>query len=190
MMLVTLGLYSIVWLAKRRDELMRHHHAKIPHWMWLVAPWIIVVYILIPLMVVEVMFFYSSSSTSSPALWVGLALATIAYAIGIWWARQFSAAMEKVISKRVTVMWSILYWLFWGPVIVFIWQFYINRIDTRLSPQKKPGPTKRFVVIGIIASLVGVVSTVMSFYSTFQDISSADTYLNETQQTSESFNIK
>lgn len=108
--IITLGIYQIVWFARRRNEIVKQYKVSIPHWLWLVAPSIIMCLLAIPL----VFIFADTNLNQALLLLIFSALVIIAiaaYGISIWWMCVFGQITEKLTQGKVTFIWTILYWL-------------------------------------------------------------------------------
>lgn len=161
--IVTLGIYSIVWLARRRNELVDNYQQKVPSWLWLVIPSAICLAIAVP--AVFLTFAFASSGELMPILVMlgvlGILLLASA-AICIWWMWHFSSAMARVIENRVPTVWALLIYLFLGTAITYVHQFYINRYSTDKVSEKNVGPSTKFIVLTVLAIVASVVLSSVS----------------------------
>jgi len=125
---LTFGIYYLVWFAKRRAELQKASKSSIPHWAWLVAPPLLSIAFSIPIAFISYGLTADDFATATVTFGFLLLFLTVAFAINVWWLWRFSAVMEKAIYRRVTTGWAIAYWIFGIYLIIFIWQFYLNRL--------------------------------------------------------------
>jgi len=156
--IVTLGIYSIIWLARRRNELVDNYQQKVPSWLWLVIPGAISIALIVPA-VIFTFLLISNDQLIQALLLIGIvSLLLLASAIiCLWWVWRFSSAMSRVIEGRVPTIWAFLIYLFLGVALIYVHQFYINRYATDKISTKNVGPSTKFIVLTVVAIVASVI---------------------------------
>lgn len=150
--IITLGLYSLLWLAQRRNEIVETYKIPLPRWQWIVLPELI-----IPIFAVG--FGYAMGSVlpytiAMIATILPVLVLSIAYlGISIWWFIKFGSAVERVTNGRLTALWVFLYWFFLSFGVMFVVQYYLNKAPKKTKLPEKPTqrPSTKFVTGSIIA---------------------------------------
>lgn len=184
LLLVTLGIYGIIWLALRRNEANHAHKLKLPHWHWLISPSVIGLiltlivgipaFLLTPPLVFTAIVFFTVSLTFF-----------VAWVISIWWMVRFGQGIGKITHGRITTGWTVAYWIITAFGIVVAAQYYFNRPIKKAATKK---PSRKFIItslmVFIICTVVNVVST--AFY--FMDGGEWDTFQQESQEIDRLYN--
>jgi uncharacterized membrane protein (DUF485 family) len=156
--IVTLGIYSVVWLARRRNELVNNYQQKVPSWLWLVIPSAISIGVIVPTVILTFILIPNNQLMQILIIMGVLSiLMLISGIIYLWWVWLFSAAMARVIENRVPTGWAFVIYLFLGAVLTYVHQFYINRYATDKLSEKNVGPSTKFIVLTIVAIVASFV---------------------------------
>lgn len=161
--IITLGIYGIVWLALRRNEMVERYKLRVPHWLWLVLPMLIPFVIVFP--VAYIVYGITSQSSSTALILYGILLLGILVAGGIslWWMYRFGRAAQLITEGKVPLVWTMIYAIFLWPIMFFMLQYYFNRssksVNVKTSPQYKP--SKNFVILSIALLVVTAPVTVL-----------------------------
>lgn len=160
---ITLGIYSIVWMAKRRTELMRHTKVVIPHWLWLVIPIVLTITGMLATILVGRFIGLDEVVSLLLSMLVFSVGSLVAFAISLWWMHCFGKAVEVATHGKFPYIWTMLYWIFLGVVTLFAQQYWLNRTK---KGEKNAAPTKRFITLSIVviclSFVVGGVLTMVS----------------------------
>lgn len=144
LLVITLGLYGLVWVARRRGELVRNLGQNIPHWIWLVIPTVGLSAL------ASVAMFAATTYTDQPdegwmyqyGIYVLVVLAAgLVYLVLARWVYLFARAFDRATNGTVNYFWVLLGWLTFGlPVVVVALQYYVNRLpaDPRKYRAKQP----------------------------------------------------
>lgn len=150
--LITLGVYSAVWYALRRDEMVRNYKVAIPHWRWPVASLVASLVAFIAF----IMFSLQGYDAASPLFVLTTVLLavilTTSSAVYIWWLWSFCKAAEKITQGRITLGWLVVYFLLLGASAAqYVLQYYFNRLpQTTAIDDKKYHPSRKFVKYSVI----------------------------------------
>jgi hypothetical protein len=154
--ILTLGLYPLIWLCLRRNEMVKKYKQSIPTWKWLVYP-IVLFYVLLLAVFLLMM---ASAIHEAIAIFLLLTLVTFGslalMGIYIWWYYHFSVAVEQVTKGRMSVLWSFIMYFLIGMIAMFFQQYYLNRAPApgKLKAAKTVKPSKKFVKTAIITIVV------------------------------------
>lgn len=165
--LITLGVYGFVWLAKRRNEIVRHYKLAVPHWLWIVLPIAIACAATVAVSFALVLMMPLEQALYGIAALAG-SLFLAVFGISIWWMVRFGRAAEQITQGKVPVLWTVLYWIFLGAVALYMLQYFFNRAPNKSIHHNnaQQRPTKRFVVWSIVAfALVTAVSVADVVYT-------------------------
>lgn len=163
--IITLGTYSIFWLAQRRNEIVSTYKLPLPHWLWLVLPPLAGT--LLVFLIPTITFAYGQTLQDLIALitvLLILLMLTVA-AIYCWWMIRFGQAVAKITEGRIPLGWTLVFWIILNNGVIFVHQYYFNRMPhkTALSTRHHT-PTKKFIVtsgvILIVASIMIVVGSI------------------------------
>lgn len=161
----TVGIYSLVWLARRRDEIVKQYKAKIPHWTWLIVPSIAILALTFPVALIAYGGTMSAEGTAAIIIGFYLLACLAAYGISIWWMWGFGKYAANLTEGRVSRTWIMLLWIFTGVGVIFALQYYFNRTkkvkDIETEPKFKP--SKKFIVLSSIAIAISLGLSVASF---------------------------
>lgn len=155
--IVTFGIYMLVWLVRRRAEMVSKYGQKVPHWLWLIVPAIVVTALIVPFAIV--MLLASGTTPDESTALVILALLALvalvslpAYIITLWWVWQFGKAAGNVVNGKTNAIWTLLHYVFLGGVMIYVLQFLFNRAHDpkALKDQPREKPSTRFVVLSVI----------------------------------------
>jgi hypothetical protein len=157
--IVTLGIYYVVWFARRRDEMVKHYKVSIPHWLWLIAPTplsILAVFAVTALITIK------NYEFSDPMFILLITVMTflilLINGIQIWWAWQFGKATEKITRGKLTLGWVLVYIFLLGPVALYVFQYYFNQLPKKAEiGSKKYKPSQKFVSFSIIAIFISCI---------------------------------
>lgn len=159
---VTLGVYGIIWLSKRRNEIATNYKLPLPHWLWMVAPSIIALALILPIV-------FIGYALLSDLVLFGMMIAgvlifefVVVFGISIWWIWKLGQAVEKITEGRMPLGWTVAYWILCGPIVLFILQYLFNhiqsKVDVKAAPKHKP--TKRFVFVSILVFATSIVISI------------------------------
>lgn len=181
--IVTFGIYTLVWLALRRNELVKNYGQKLPHWLWLIIPIAVAIGLFLPLIVAAV-WFIADPNQALLFLTVGsMLLFFVPFAISLWWISRFGIVMSKLTRERVPTLWTILLYFFCGPIIIAIYQYYFNRYPVEKMPAEKPvGPSKTFMAVSIVVIVLSLISGVLSLMSFPAEYTKAQEEMKRTSQ--------
>jgi hypothetical protein len=163
---LTLGIYGIVWLARRRNELAQVTKQKLlPNSMMygaIVGMTAIIAGLTVATINVESLGFSGLIATYS----VAAVLALCVSFLFLWWLWFFLIASIKVVGPRLNLGWLLAHAVITGFSYMFVLQYYFNRKST--SGQKSP--SKKFVNWSIALFVVylagsGVYGAVLGFTS-------------------------
>lgn len=189
--IITLGIYTIVWFARRRDELVMHYDAKIPHWLWLVTPILLALTAFLPLLILAGAL---SFVINDPLLVMSLGtsiLVLVPLLISIWWISRFGAAVAQLTKGQVPTVWTVLLYIFWGFMIAAIHQHYFNRVTVKKMPSNTDtGPSQKFVTLSVIAIAISLLTSVSSFMSLPADYNKAQQQFQGMMSDSEATEFK
>ncbi len=157
--LITLHIYGIIWLARRRNEMVKHQKMTLPHWLWLVVPFATVAISIVAVGTIAI-FMMTEEQVVLILIPAIIVPAVIAFAISIWWILQFGRAANRATKGRVPAMWTVLYWIFLGNIAIFMLQYWINRTP---KGNVRQHPSRRFIVWSVTAFLVVSVISVVDF---------------------------
>jgi hypothetical protein len=162
--IITFGIYNIFWWAKRRDELIEKYKVAIPHWIWLIIPGLVSIIVWFSSIIVIVNLVKDPVLVSHLTIYSSYVMVLIPFAIAIWWVYRFSKVIAKLTEYRLPTGWSVALFIFWGPLLVPVQQYFINRHhDTKKLSSKRVGPSKSFVIKSSIAIAVSIFLTILSF---------------------------
>jgi magnesium-transporting ATPase (P-type) len=159
--LVTLGIYSLFWTINRRTEMIEQYKRTIPHWWWLLLPFLTMLATGLLLLFV---FLFSSDNDSmgvvlalTMMLSAALMLATIV--ILIWWIWKFLKAAEYVNRGRAPAGWIMAVAIFASPLHTLFLQHYFNTAEApaKVATEPKLKPTRNFILLAILAIIAGIV---------------------------------
>jgi hypothetical protein len=186
--IVTLGVYSFVWLALRRTEIEKTYGLKTPHWLWLALPYIITLATVIPLAIIGAILAIGNPQLFTAVILTGLVIAVLPTFITVWWIARFGAAAAKVIGGRVPTAWAIVLYLICGFVTVPIYQFYFNRFATAKLPTKKVGPSVKFIALSVALIAVSIASNAFSTRDMLNDLQQMQQDMTTQQQNTQKAN--
>lgn len=162
--IITLGVYTIVWFALRRTELIQRSGQRLPHWLWLILP----AFAGFILWVGSLILIYSLLSGDPGRQYDWMMLSTysclilLPFGISLWWVDRFGQAVQHITSNRIPVLWTMLVYFFLGPAVIIIHQYYFNRITSKEPMPDTGGPSQRFVIV--LSFVVGI-AAIMSINS-------------------------
>lgn len=168
--IVTFSIYTIVWHARRRNEMVKQFKLTIPHWLWLVLPMLITLLFIFPVAIVTLVATGKAELTYPVTMGYVLVGTIASIIISYWWMFKFAVATKKITEGRIPTIWTMLYTIFLGPVTVYMLQYRFNRLPKTVKIDAKPKykPTKKFIVLSIVAIVVGTALNSLSF-STIPD---------------------
>lgn len=162
----TLGVYGIVWLAKRRNEIVNNHKLPIPHWLWIVLPILLTLAFVLPF---AVLLAAINTSTEVVTLWICgfLLLGTlVSWGVCIWWMFAFGRAIGRITSGRLTMQWVVLHWIVWGPFVAGVVQYYLNRVSSKtLDKKQRFRPSQKFTSLSTVSFVAVAALSVMSSWA-------------------------
>jgi hypothetical protein len=136
---VTLGVYGIVWLARRRNELARTTKLKLlPNSMMYGAIAGITV-IIAGLTVATINFDTLGFSGLIATYSIAAVFALCVSFLFLWWLWFFLIASTKVVGPRLNLGWLLAHAIITGFSYMFVLQYYFNRkpVASQKSPSKK-----------------------------------------------------
>lgn len=145
--IITLGIYSYIWLIGRRNELAEQYKITLPRSGWIIAS-ALAVYLGSFVAMAAILLFVLGVLSS---VWVATALAiapfALAYLLGLRFIIPFGAAIAKITGERIPLWWTILLFIPLYTFVIFVYQYFINRLP--VDPPKAAkitGPTPRFIM--------------------------------------------
>ncbi|MDX2776441.1 DUF4234 domain-containing protein [Streptomyces caniscabiei] len=165
--IVTLGIYTIVWFALRRVELMKVSGRKLPHWIWLVLP----AFIGVILWFASLLFIYSTLSSDPGRQYDWMMLSTftflilIPFGISLWWVDRFGQEVQHITGNRVPVLWTMLIYFFLGPAVILVHQYYFNRVTDEKPAHTTDGPSQRFIIVMSFIVGIAIIMSINSWIS-------------------------
>lgn len=180
--IVTLGVYNIVWLALRRNEIVQKHKINLPHIAWMIVAAVLLCFSIIAAIVVGILVSLEIIDFSVLAFAIPFGLMGAAFLVGLWWMIAFGAAFSKIVGGRVPLWWTIVFYVFLGIFIIPVYQFYINQRVNETSPSKHVGPTRRFVAISIVLLIPFTAIEVWSFASLPGEFEAMKHEITQTQE--------
>ncbi len=186
--IITLGLYSLLWLAQRRNEIVKTYDIALPGWQWIVLPLPIALILsggagyaaglLLPYTIALLL-----------ATIIGTMLASVYLGISIWWMIKFGGAVERITNGRMPTLWTLLYWIFLSFIVIIVLQYFFNKLPaTTQLPSKPTGhPSKKFVTASVIVivgayllfSLAGAIAGIMLSAGGVDGATARDAQLSE-----------
>lgn len=171
--IVTFGIYGIVWIIKRRAEMIRAYKQVIPHWWWLIAPLVVfAVVTALTLLSIELEWSDAAITALSLSFFVILGAAAV---ISIVWMWKFSKAAAYITGGRVPAGWSLALYLLTGGLLPLFLQYYFNRAPEAAALKKAPAakPSGKFIALAIAAMILSLGSSAAiaatGEYGDFQD---------------------
>jgi glucan phosphoethanolaminetransferase (alkaline phosphatase superfamily) len=172
--IVTLGIYQYFWLASRRKELIDKTKLQIPHIAWLIVPAVVGLLVVMSFFVAAIttsMFTQDSKEFNLLLVTVMAVLLVIiaAFTISCWWFWKFGKAVEQVTKGKVTANWSFAYWVFFGPAMAIMQQYFFNQLPYKT----KQKPSRRFIAWSVAAMAVSLAISIFpasSFPADFENL--------------------
>lgn len=172
--IATLGIYSFIWLACRRNEITDQYKIKLPSNGWIIASAILVYLGSFSAMAVILSFMLGLI----PSVWVTITIAIapfiLAYVLGLWFITHFGAAIARITGGRIPLWWTILLYLPLYTFVLFVYQFFINRLS--VAPPKlakHTGPTIQFTALSVVAAALLYTLTFASYKDLPRDLETA-----------------
>lgn len=157
--IVTLGIYSLVWLLARRNELPEDIKKKTPHWGWLIGFFAGTVSLSF-FLYFAILAIPDSQRAAEVFVFISYVLEALV-TIGLtWWIVRTVRAINTVIDLPLSTLFMILVAVFCAPALVVYEQYAINgsspagRLEKLLSP---------IVVISVVVGII-VYATLYLFY--------------------------
>ncbi len=162
--LITLGAYSVVWYALRRDEMVRTYKVAVPHWAWPAVSLVASLATLVAFIMLSLQDYDASSPIIISATALLAVIVTASSAVSIWWLWSFCKAAEKITQGRLTLGWLVVYLLLLGPSVAkYVLQYYFNRLPQATTiGDKKYHPSRKFVKYSIIVMVIVFISEVVA----------------------------
>lgn len=157
---VTLGIYTLIWFCRRRDEMVKHYKVSIPHWIWLIAPAPLAILVFVGACAIVPIKAYDFSDPAFTSLVFFVTFFILLVdAIWLWWTWQFGKATEKITRGKITLGWVIAYAALLGPVIQYILQYHFNRLPKKVDlGAKKYKPSQKFISISVLAIVTSLIA--------------------------------
>jgi hypothetical protein len=181
--IITLGIYTLFWIIRRRKEMVTAYKQSIPHAGWIVTV-VILSYIGGGLSIGNE--YLQNTIIQAVIAVIILILLTAGLIISIWWIWRFSKAAAFVTGGRVPAGWNLALYLLAGPVVMAMFlQHYFNRAQQpgklEDNPPSKASPKfKLLALIVIIVPMIGYIwYGVSSTQSTFKQVIDKQTQINE-----------
>jgi len=167
--LVTFGIYPFVWVVRRRNEMVTRGKFSIPHWLWLLLPWLFLIVTVVPFIFLA----YGTTKSHEQMLYLGVGYILLAsifcYAITVWWFYKFGKAVERVVDGKITAGWILAYWIMTGPILLIPLQHQFNRVKQKFGAKSIPKhkPSRKFIIWSIVVfvffGVVSAIATVQSY---------------------------
>lgn len=174
---VTLGVYSLVWLLKRRSELPQELKNKAPHWGWLIG--------IVGCMVIGTALFnfgtiaiadsQVAAEISTYGSYVVMVLVVVALT---WWTVGIARAINAAIKLSLPTPLLIAVCLLFAEAMVVYQQYAINGSKSTAALKKLFRP---FAVMSIVIGMIILVAT-YAMYPIDAQIKNAKTEHEKAQQ--------
>lgn len=156
--ILSLGIYSLVWLVKRKGEL-ESPQDKTPHWLWL-ASMLSTLIIASVAVVIGSLTFEDARVGAEFSVYASLAVGLAATVGFAWWTASYVIVINRAIGVPASPFALVTLSFFFAPVAVTLTQYAINRdVDVRV---KLGGIYKQAAIVAAIAGLIFTVSSYMS----------------------------
>lgn len=183
--IITLGIYTIVWFALRRNELMNVSGQKLPHWLWLILP----TFTGVVLWFASLIVIYSTTPNDPGRQYDWMVLSTfsflvlIPFSISLWWVDRFGQEVQHITGNHVPVLWTMLIYFFLGPAVILVHQYYFNRMPDTKKVQVTSGPTRRFTIVMSFVVGIAAILAINSWVSFPEDYrQSRDDFISSVKQ--------
>lgn len=183
LIIITLGIYSLVWFARSRRQLNElYPEVKIRSWLWLLIPPLVFVAVIIPIYVLLIVI---GLALGWPASILSAVLAVVLYGgiislyvIESWWLWRFNGSINNIIRGRVPYVWAVGLNFAIGLYLVVFYQFYINRAvkQKKSEKTKELGPTKKFVALAAIFVLIALTYDIWSAVDSTRQLTTDQSY--------------
>lgn len=181
--IVTLGVYGVVWLALRRNEIAHQHKIKLPSIAWIIVSAALILLSVAAMAVMVLLAALGVIDINALALWMTLVPAGVGFFIGLWWMIKFGRAISDLTAGRVPLWWTVIFYIFLGGYVVPVYQYYVNRQPKKSSAiPKRVGPTRRFVVISVVAIVVFTTLEVVNLVELPNALSSFENDIGRTEE--------
>jgi hypothetical protein len=181
--IITLGIYTLFWIIRRRQEMVTIYKQAIPHAGWIVA---VVVLSYIGSGLSWGAEYLPDAPLQAIAVVIALILLTVGFVISVWWIWRFSKAAAYVTAGRVPAGWSFVLYLLASPVIMaMILQHYFNQAaqPSKLqdNPPAKASPKLKLLALAlIIIPMIGYIwYGISSSQTTFKQVIEQQNQINE-----------
>lgn len=158
--LVTLGIYGVVWLARRRAELIRQTKQDIPHWLWLITPALATIVLSLLALLLMALLNTSGFVSFMAFMLVFMTGFAISFGVSLWWMYHFGRATETITRGRFPNLWVMLFWVFLGSAVILPLQYRFNRLKKGIGREE---PTKRFIALSLAVITLSILSGALSF---------------------------
>lgn len=169
--LITIGIYSFVWLVKRRNEIVAEYKISLPSNGWVIGS--AIASYAGTFIASTAIFLYVLNVVPSMQTTLAIVLApfVVAYALGLWFMVPFSAAVANITGGRVPQWWTFLFYIPLYTLVAVVYQFFFNRITTKPPKTEKPvGPTPRFIALSFVGAVLAYSLFVVSYKDFPQDL--------------------
>lgn len=151
--ILTLGIYSIIWTVKRRDEMVTTYKQSIPSASWFIVA-AVSYYVLSIVSYIDM--FFGNDITSVVTALIVLPLLLAAFIIGIWWMWKFSKAAAYVTGGRMPAGWTLVLFILTESAVVSLFlQYFFNRAEqpSKLSSKTEARSSVKFKLVALLVIL-------------------------------------
>lgn len=200
LLVVTFGVYSLIWLFQRRNEIVTKFKLPLPHWSWLPLPYLVSLLLILPVAWLTYGMTSSVATTTIVTYIVCYTGLLISMGISIWWMFKFSVAVSKITDGKVPTLWGMIWTIFVSPFNVLAFQYYFNRLPKSVTIKTKPkyAASKNFITVTAVAvaialpvnyfNLAGVPSQLQEILNDQKKTQSFDRIYKETEKLAEDYN--
>lgn len=181
--IVTLGVYTLIWLAKRRNEMVSEYKVKLPSNAWLVVFASLLALAIVTLITTAVLFALNIIGSVWTTIWLSVASLALPFALGLWWVIRFGKIFSKIVGGRVPLWWTIVFYIFLATHIIPVYQYFINRKTAKRGAYaEQVGPTRRFIVVSAIVAALFLILEIASWADLPATFNQMRTAFSETSQ--------
>lgn len=153
--IVTLGIYSFIWLGLRGKELAQNYKINMPSIGWIIAS-AVVIYLGTFVGSAAIMaFILGAPITVRTTVIAMVAPLVLGYTLALPFIIPFAKNLVSITGGKLPLWWTALFYLPLFTFVIGVYQFFINRIEA--TPPKHDttaGPTPRFIFISFAAAIV------------------------------------
>lgn len=159
LLVITLGIYGLIWLAMRRNEIVERYKIQLPPW------WLVVLPIAALLPAVFVATYVSVAllplrAGIITATFIDLVIFSVACGVSFWWMQRFASAVEQITAGKMPVRWTMLYWTFTMVGVIIVLQHFFNSLPNKKYKSRARQPSRQFIVLSVLSfAITTLVST-------------------------------